>query len=158
MPRQINRARKIRTNLFIGQPYFFPHFIPHHLLAGYSQWHIHSVQRHPIDKTLPILPFPKRHGIAVSTIIQEKAIIHFRFYDDRFFHHRQHIGHFDRNIGIPRYSRQTIIFQIIIQSGCHRIGVIPANVDFSVLTFQRIVIPILLRSYLEHKSIGILGD
>lgn len=37
-------------------PYFF--------LTSKSQWHIESIERHPVDMSLPLIPFPKGKSVS----------------------------------------------------------------------------------------------
>ena len=73
MPREVCGSGKVGADLLVGQAHPSPHTLPHGLLSRNGQRHIHSVERHPVDQTLPLRPTPPRHRVAERAIVQKKT-------------------------------------------------------------------------------------
>ena len=73
MPWQIGRPRKIASYLVVGHTEFLPYIVPHGFLSRNCQWHVDSIEGHPVDEWFPFFPTEEGYRISVSAIIEEKA-------------------------------------------------------------------------------------
>ena len=73
VPRQVRRTGEITANLLVGHPELPPHLVPDGLLSRDGERHIDTVQRHPVDKPLPLRPLPPRHRVAVGAVVMNRV-------------------------------------------------------------------------------------
>ena len=76
VPREIHRTCEITAHLLIGHAHATPHIVPHAFLTSDGKRHIHAIECHPVDHTLPVVPIEKRHSVAECAVIEEEAFWH----------------------------------------------------------------------------------
>jgi len=64
---------KKTSDFLIRKTMLAPDFLPDIFCSRNRQRHVNSVQRHPVDQTLPIMPLPECQGVAKGTIVKEET-------------------------------------------------------------------------------------
>merc|ERR1740128_396949 len=68
-PRQEGGPSKVSIKIFLGQAKLYPNSSPYFFLPGKCQRKIYSVESHPVDVFLPVLPGPPDKAIPWSANI-----------------------------------------------------------------------------------------
>ena len=76
VPREIHRTCEITAHLLVGHAHAAPHIVPHAFLTSDGKRHIHAIECHPVDHTLPVVPVEKWHSVAKCAVIEEEAFWH----------------------------------------------------------------------------------
>ena len=126
MPGQVDGSGKVAAHLLVGHAHAGPHIVPHGFLPGDGEWHIDAVERHPVDESLPVVPVPKGHGVAIGAVVQKEALWHARCDGLVSVNRRQCVGQVNGNVGIPRYGGVAILLEVAIQAHRHGVGIVAA--------------------------------
>ena len=114
VPREVCGTAEIGAYFVVGHPHLAPYFLPHSLLPRKSQRHVHAVERHPINETLPLPPLPPHHGVAVGAVVEEESGWHSAFAHYGFIH----IGQLTRQLyglaSIPRHVGLGILLEVVV--------------------------------------------
>ena len=136
LPGQMGRTGIVGADLLVGHTVLTPYLLPYGLLTRDGKRHVHAVQRHPVDETLPLRPFPPRHRIAEGAVVEEEA--------DGYLHLARYLlGNLRHCFWqlhgievIPADIRQAILLDVAVQSYCHGVGVVTTDKDFFALLEQ----------------------
>ena len=74
LPWQVGGAGEELLNFFLGDAVGLPDFEPGGFLAALEQGSVDAVHGHPIDKSLPLVPFPKREAISERAVVEGEAL------------------------------------------------------------------------------------
>ena len=129
VPRQMCRACEIIAYFAFRQPEFCPHFQTDRFLTGDCQRKVDTIQCHPVNKMLPILPLPPRHCITKSTVVQEETVLAASVYRNLFIYRRKCCRHIQMVVHKPGHVRIAVIFEIVIESDSHTVCIIPGNLN-----------------------------
>jgi hypothetical protein len=114
-PGKMGRTDKIFGNFLVAQPQFFEHPGGDGFVGDESQWHIDTVQGHPVDFLFPPGPVPIGHGITVGDDIEIVVVFyrrnHFGFFAGEF---RQD-GEFE-SFARPTGNAGSLGFDVVVES------------------------------------------
>ena len=130
MPGQMSRTGEIVADRRVGEAELTPHLVPDAFLAGDGKRQIDAVERHPVDEVFPFVPSPPWHGVTVSAVVQEEAVLDPGLNGDRL----GYPGRDGRELkGIrlqPAYLHMAIVFHVVVQRRGHGVGVVAADYYF----------------------------
>ena len=124
LPRQMGRSHEELANLLIAHPVLTVNLLPDCLLTGDGKRHIDSVEGHPVDEALPLVPIPPRHSVAEGAVVEEEPLRHGSLNTD-FGRNRRHcLRQFHRIVIVPAHICKAVFLQVAVETDSHRIGVV----------------------------------
>ena len=124
LPREMGGSYEERADLLVGEAVLAVHFLPDCLLACDGKRHIDAVEGHPVDESLPLLPFPPGHGIAEGAVVEEEPLGDI----GRSAHRLGDCGQCCRKLHrvevVPADIGQAVLLEVAVEAYRHRIGVI----------------------------------
>ena len=125
----MSRTGEIVADRRVGEAELTPHLVPDAFLAGDGKRQIDAVERHPVDEVFPFVPSPPWHGVTVSAVVQEEAVLDPGLNGDRL----GYPGRDGRELkGIrlqPAYLHMAIVFHVVVDADGHRVGIVSADDD-----------------------------
>ena len=156
LKRQVGRASQEVGYLAVVHSQPSAHGLPHGLLPGDRQRHVHAVERHPIDQLLPLRPIPPRQSIGEATVVEKIAVLGPARLPNLGPHRRQGIGQVQL-AAVPRDVAMGIVLEIPIQAHRHGHAVVAANDDSraGALDFKNIA-PLIRGKQLKGELIDVV--
>ena len=124
LPRQMGRSHEELANLLIAHPVLTVNLLPDCLLTGDGKRHIDSVEGHPVDEALPLVPIPPRHSVAEGAVVEEEPLRHGSLNTDFGWNGRHSLRQFHRIVIVPAHICKAILLKVTVETYSHRIGVV----------------------------------
>ena len=140
VPSQVCRSGEIVLYIVFVQADFLPHFQPNGFLSGDGKRHVDAIESHPVNHTLPIVPFPIRHSVAKSAIVQEETTFAHCSTLHLFLRHWQGFGQHHLVVCPPRHTRVAQLHKILVQPHSHRVGTVSFNQNLAFTTLHRVAV------------------
>ena len=118
-PHKVTGTGKKAVHILIRKAHTPVYTVPHRILPGHSQRHIHSVQSHIIDLFLPTLPIPPRSRITKRTVVKIMPVNIRGYFSHLLFHLRKRIRQLHMR-SIPTILAMSIFVEVMVQCTGYR--------------------------------------
>ncbi len=136
VPRKERRTGEGLSDVVLTESELLPHFHKHRFFSRDVERLGDAVEGHPVYHPGPLLPAPPRHSVSVGAVVQEEPVPGLRFYGYFFRNRRQTFRHIQRVFHIPGHCREAVVLEVIVQTECHRVGIVAPDDDFAPFAFK----------------------